>query len=148
MIEHYKETDTTMIDADQLLIERPALANRLFKEMMQLFDNGSLRPMPYRSFPATRIEDAFRYMQQSRQIGKVVVSFENGNAIPQQQIRPLPIQDEELRCDPTGSFLISGGLSGFGLKSATWLVDKGAKSLVLISRSGKVDEKSKEIMRN
>lgn len=131
------------IDADQLLIERPALANRLFKEMMQLFDNGSLRPMPYRSFPATRIEDAFRYMQQSRQIGKVVVSFDNGNGIPQQQISSLLTKDQELQCDSKGSFLISGGLSGFGLKSACWLVEKGAKSLVLISRSGKVDEKSK-----
>jgi len=134
------------IDADQLLIERPDLANRLFKEMMQLFDNGSLRPMPYRSFPATRIEDAFRYMQQSRQIGKVVVSFENGNGIAQQNIVPFALNEEELICDSKGAFLVSGGLSGFGLKSATWLSEKGAKCLVLISRSGKVDEESKLII--
>ena len=134
------------IDADQLLIERPALANRLFKEMMQLFDNGSLKPMPYRSFPATRIEDAFRYMQQSRQIGKVVVSFENGNAIPRQQIQSLAKPDRELSCDSKGCFLVTGGLSGFGLKSASWLSDKGAKSLVLISRSGAVDDVSHNII--
>ena len=103
-------------------------------------------PMPFRSFPATRIEDAFRYMQQSRQIGKVVVSFENGNAIPQHQIQLLTKPDEELSCDPTGSYLVSGGLSGFGLKSASWLTDKGAKSLVLISRSGKVDVSSQAII--
>jgi len=134
------------IDADQLLIERPTLANRLFKEMMSLFDNGSLRPMPFRSFPATRIQDAFRYMQQSRQIGKVVVSFENGNAIPQQQIQALPKQDQELQCDSKGCYLITGGLSGFGLKTASWLTEKGAKSLVLISRSANVDKTSKQII--
>ncbi|MCL4114250.1 UNVERIFIED_CONTAM: hypothetical protein GTU68_038127 [Idotea baltica] len=131
------------IDADQLLIERPNLANRLFKEMMSLFDNGSLRPMPYRSFPATRIEDAFRYMQQSRQIGKVVISFENGNQIPQGQIHALSTDEKSLECDPNGSYLVTGGLSGFGLKTATWLVEKGAKSLVLISRSASVDESAK-----
>ncbi len=134
------------IDADQLLIERPDLANRLFKEMMSLFDNGSLRPMPYRSFPATRIEDAFRYMQQSRQIGKVVISFENGNSISQDNIQALPSQDEELVCDPNGCYLVTGGLSGFGLKTASWLTEKGAKSLVLISRSANVDVPSKHII--
>ena len=134
------------IDADQLLIERSQLANKLFKEMMSLFDDGSLRPMPYRSFPATRIEDAFRYMQQSRQIGKVVVSFENGNAIQDSIIKPLPTKDKELLCDADASYLVTGGLSGFGLKTACWLVDKGARSLVLISRSAKIDEDSKLII--
>ena len=136
------------IDADQLLIERPDLANRLFKEMMSLFDNGSLRPMPYRSFPATRIEDAFRYMQQSRQIGKVVVSFENGNSISQENIHPLPSQEQELSCDPNACYLVTGGLSGFGLKTAGWLAEKGAKSLILISRSANVDEQSKQIIQS
>ncbi|WP_299876191.1 type I polyketide synthase [uncultured Cocleimonas sp.] len=137
------------IDADQLLIERPKLANRLFKEMMKLFDDGSLRPMPYRAFPATRIEDAFRYMQQSRQIGKVVVSFENSNSISQDDIHPLPMKDEELVCDSKASYLVTGGLSGFGLKTACWLVDKGARSLVLVSRSAnvsKTDEETKAIL--
>ncbi|MEE9325724.1 MAG: SDR family NAD(P)-dependent oxidoreductase [Cocleimonas sp.] len=135
------------IDADQLLIERPELANRLFKEMMSLFDNGSLRPMPYRSFPATRIQDAFRYMQQSRQIGKIVISFENGNGISAEEIEQLGTQDKELQCDATASYLVTGGLSGFGLKTACWLVEKGARSLILISRSAEIrdDEAKKTI---
>ena len=134
------------IDADQLLIERPDLANQLFKEMMSLFDDGSLRPMPYRSFSATRIEDAFRYMQQSRQIGKVVVSFVGDKAISPESIKPLKISQAELVCDPVASYLVTGGLSGFGLKTACWLVEKGAKSLVLISRSANVDDKSRSII--
>jgi len=134
------------IDADQLLIERPELANRLFKEMMTQFDEGSLRPMPYRSFPATRIQDAFRYMQQSRQVGKVIVSFKNGNAIPYDEIKALKAQDAELQCDNNASYLVTGGLSGFGLKTACWLVEKGARSLVLISRSATVSDESKVII--
>ncbi len=132
------------IDADQLLIERPELANRLFKEMMKLFDDGSLRPMPYRAFPASRIEDAFRYMQQSRQIGKVVVSFENENVVPKDKIYPLTTRDEELFCHANASYLVTGGLGGFGLKTACWLADKGAKSLVLVSRSANIAKTDKE----
>ena len=135
------------IDADQLLIERAELANRLFKEMMDLFNDGSLRPMPYRSFPAARIQDAFRYMQQSRQVGKVVVSFDQVDT-PDfiEQIEPLDVQGKELVCDAQGSYLVSGGLSGFGLKTASWLVDKGARSLVLVSRSASVSDQSRQII--
>jgi NADPH:quinone reductase-like Zn-dependent oxidoreductase/short-subunit dehydrogenase/acyl carrier protein len=135
------------IDADQLLIERAELANRLFKEMMALFNDGSLRPMPYRSFPAARIEDAFRYMQQSRQIGKVVVSFDHVDT-PDfiEQIEPLHSSDKELVCDAKGSYLVTGGLSGFGLKTASWLVEKGARSLVLVSRSASVSDQSRQII--
>jgi len=134
------------IDADQLLIERPELANRLFKEMMDLFEDGCLRPMPYRSFPARRVEDAFRYMQQSRQVGKVVLSFMGDNSIPVDMIKQIDVQQNEFKCITNGSYLVTGGLSGFGLKTACWLVDKGAKSLVLISRSAKVTDNSKKII--
>ncbi len=140
------------IDADQLLIERPELANRLFKEMMVHFDEGSLRPMPYRSFPATRVADAFRYMQQSRQIGKVVVSFEAAHeqvdAVPTELIQPLQKESKCYQCDENGSYLVTGGLSGFGLKTACWLVDKGARSLVLISRSATISDESASIIKD
>jgi len=120
------------VDADQLMVERSALAHRLFQEMMQLFEEGILRPLPYRVFPATRVADAFRYMQQSKQIGKVVVSF--GDAVPvAQNVAPF---EASLTLSAKSCYLVTGGLSGFGLKTARWLVDKGAKTLVLIGRSG------------
>ncbi len=135
------------IDADQLLIERADLANRLFKEMMGLFNDGSLRPMPFRNFPASRIHDAFRYMQQSRQVGKVIVSFDDCNTTDFiENIQPLHTQDEKLVCNPDASYLVTGGLSGFGLRTATWLVEKGARSLVLISRSANVSDDSQKII--
>ncbi|TXH66924.1 MAG: SDR family NAD(P)-dependent oxidoreductase [Thiothrix sp.] len=128
------------IDADQLLIERPQLAGRLFQEMMSLFQAGVLRPLPHRVFTAQRIQEAFRYMQQSRQIGKVIVSFET------EQLQPsLPVKTEgHLQLKAEASYLITGGLSGFGLKTAIWLAEKGAKTLVLLSRSGQASAEDRE----
>lgn len=37
---------------------------------------------------------------------------------------------------PLGSYIITGGLGGFGLELADWLVLRGVKNLVLVSRSG------------
>ena len=39
-------------------------------------------------------------------------------------------------CDPDKVYVITGGLGGFGLELATWLVERGAKQLCLTSRSG------------
>lgn len=39
-----------------------------------------------------------------------------------------------LHIDPQGSYLITGGLTGLGLKCAEWLADKGAKHLLLLGR--------------
>lgn len=120
------------IDADQLLIERPALAKRLFAEMMALFREGVLRPLPYRAFPANRVVEAFRYMQQSRQIGKVIVSFANGYPAPSMS----STSHKPLQLSPQGTYLVTGGLSGFGLATARWLAEQGANSLLLLNRRG------------
>lgn len=120
------------IDADQLLIARPDLAGRVFREVMALFRSGVLSPLPVRAFPAERVVDAFRYMQQARQIGKVVVSFDGARIVPQSL---LP-QHQEIRFDGQGAYLVTGGVSGFGLETAHWLARKGAGQLVLLSRRG------------
>jgi NAD(P)-dependent dehydrogenase (short-subunit alcohol dehydrogenase family) len=38
--------------------------------------------------------------------------------------------------DPEASYLIAGGLGGIGRSMARWLVDRGARHLILVSRSG------------
>lgn len=126
------------IDADQLMKVHPALTHKLFRDVMTLFSDGVLHPLPYQSFEADDVVDAFRYMQQARQIGKIVITYRNGiNHIhaPKQVHRPLQLS-------PAATYLVTGGLGGFGLKTAQWLVSKGARNLVLISRSGPVSSEA------
>ena len=121
------------IDADQLMSERPQLTRRLFGEMMALFEQGILHPLPFREFDANQVVEAYRYMQQARQIGKVVVTY--GNPIEQTvDTREQPQRALQLVADAT--YLVTGGLGGFGLRTAQWLIDKGARHLVLLGRRG------------
>src|SRR5690606_3391140 len=129
------------IDADQLMRERPALTRRLFGDMMALFEQGALHPLPYRAFDANDIVDAFRYMQQARQIGKVVVTYRN----PLREVHAPRVQASRtlaLRADAT--YLVTGGLGGFGLRTARWLAEKGARHLVLIGRSGAATDEARD----
>ncbi len=126
------------IDSDQLMKVQPALTQRLFGEMMALFNDGTLSPLPFTAFSHSQVIDAFRYMQQARQIGKVVVTYEQPIAPPRQE--QLGTASMQLPSD--ASYLVTGGLGGFGLKTAQWLVGKGARELVLLSRSGPASEEA------
>jgi acyl transferase domain-containing protein/NADPH:quinone reductase-like Zn-dependent oxidoreductase/acyl carrier protein len=128
------------IDADQLMRERPDLTRRLFAEMMDLFRAGELHPLPYHAFDADEVVDAFRHMQQARQIGKIVVTYGNGIAAPRRDRRA----DIALRLSADASYLVTGGLSGLGLRTARWLADKGARHLVLIGRSGPATQEAQQ----
>lgn len=127
------------IDADQLMSERPDLTRRLFQQIIALFNEGIFNPLPYHSFEADEVIDAFRYMQQSRQIGKIVVTYRNGISTVHRTGTPTPAA---LHLPAESTFLVTGGLSGFGLRTAEWLAGKGTRNLVLISRSGPVAEEA------
>ena len=120
------------IDADQLLIARPELTARLFREVMALFREKVLFPLPYRLYPAASIVDAFRTMQQAQQIGKVIVRMEGATVA----MEAAPALVAPLRFEPGSSWLISGGIAGFGLESARWLAERGVGHLVLVGRRG------------
>lgn len=121
------------IDADQILKDRPALGAELFRELMANFEKGALAPLPYTFFPAEAIVDAFRTMQQSRHIGKIVVG-------PPPAPRPAT---EHFALSADATYLVTGGVSGFGLAAAQRLVKLGARNLVLASRRGAATDEAR-----
>lgn len=118
------------IDADTLLVERPDLGRRMFAQVLEQFRAGHLHPLPHQRVPISRASEAFRLMQQSRHIGKIVISTEMDR---RDALRIVPARST-LRGD--GTYLVTGGLAGFGLETARWLVAQGVRNLALVSRSG------------
>ncbi|MEO6738835.1 MAG: KR domain-containing protein, partial [Chthoniobacteraceae bacterium] len=120
-----------VIAMDAIFSGDEALTREMLGELSDLVEKGALTPLPFRSFPACRIDAAFRLMASGKHIGKVVVSFpepfvpRRGEALPP----PFAIK-------PDGCYLITGGFGGFGKVLAEWLVNGGARHLVLSSRSG------------
>jgi acyl transferase domain-containing protein/NADPH:quinone reductase-like Zn-dependent oxidoreductase/short-subunit dehydrogenase/acyl carrier protein len=120
------------IDVDQLFLSRPQLTMRLFREILELFREGVLAPLPYRVFKNERVVNAFYEMMEARHIGKVIVS--QGDAKPQIE-RPKLIE-KHVHFEKETTWLVTGGLDGFGLESSRWLAARGVGNLVLISRRG------------
>ena len=117
------------IDLDQLFKQQPKRMGEMLGRLVPRFESGELEPLPITSFAADDTVGAFRFMQQGKHIGKVVVNYSK---------RPTSIQVGEyapLELDSHATYWIAGGLGGFGLQIARWMVEKGAKHLVLSGRS-------------
>ena len=118
------------IDLDRAMRERPRLISGLFQDLMADVRAGLLRPLPFRSFPIADVIAAFRSIAQAKHIGKVVITFEA------QDVSIVPSTEEEASFPDAATYLITGGLGGFGLAAARWMVSRGARHLVLVGRRG------------
>ena len=123
------------VDVDQLIGQHRELMQSILKELKDLFDSGALRPLPYRIFRGEHIEDAFRLMQRSGHIGKILIA-------PAENATERYPRNGRFPVDTVGVHVIFGGTSGFGLATAEWLADRGARHLVLASKSGRLDEQA------
>jgi NAD(P)-dependent dehydrogenase (short-subunit alcohol dehydrogenase family)/acyl carrier protein len=108
-----------------------SLTRQMLAEISTLVESGSLRPLPFRSFPAARVDAAFRLMAQGKHIGKVLVAFPE--VFRPQLGEPF---SAGFQVDPEGCYLITGAFGGFGKVLAQWLVETGARGLALVSRRG------------
>ena len=120
-----------VVAMDAVFAGDEALTRQMLEEISGLVEKGALCPLPFRSFPACRVDSAFRLMAQGKHIGKVVVAFPEPF---------LPRRGEPLRpafaINSDGCYLITGAFGGFGKVLAQWLVEGGARHLVLTSRGG------------
>ena len=120
-----------VIDMGQMLAGAPADVQRHLRHILGHFRSGAFKPLPNTVFPFSRAIEAFRQMAQGKHIGKIVLRAGGEEIVPQ---RRLPW--DALRLSSRGAYLIAGGLSGFGLELARWLVARGARHLVLAGRTG------------
>jgi NADPH:quinone reductase-like Zn-dependent oxidoreductase/acyl carrier protein len=115
------------VDIDQLVGQRD-IGYKIFAQVMRRFRDGTFAPLPHAVFDANRTSEAFHLMQHSAHIGKLVIR---------------PPQADTIRKPPSaftvngaGTHLVTGAFGGFGLETAKWLVENGARHLILIGRRG------------
>ncbi len=108
-------------DLLEVAVTHPIEIRRLLIQLMKEIEKGSLHLLPLEVWPLEKCEDAFRYMAQARHVGKVVINQCSKN-------NPIAISSN-------ASYLVTGAFGGVGLKLLSWLVEKGARSLILVGRS-------------
>lgn len=123
-----------LVDLIEVTKEQPKLIRSILLEIIRQLQLGTIEPLPCKVFPCDRVVEAFRYMQQAKHTGKIVVS-QNETCEPNNR---STIRDD-------ASYLITGGFGALGLQVANWLVEKGAKHLLLVGRNQPSDEAKDQI---
>jgi len=113
-------------DLVELTRQHPETIGGLLRELVARVEAGELDPPPVRRFEARMEREAFRHMARARHVGKVVVTRD---AVPSSSDA---VDSETVRPDAT--YLVTGGLGALGRQVAGWLVKRGARNLVLVSR--------------
>lgn len=107
-----------------------------FYRLKHDIESGIVQPLKSTVFDANDIEFAFRYLASAKHIGKVLLKIRHHH----DDLKSLPIKIlPRVTCDPEESYIIVGGLGGFGIELADWLILRGCKKLVLTSRRGITD---------
>ncbi|MFD7306369.1 SDR family NAD(P)-dependent oxidoreductase, partial [Streptomyces pharetrae] len=102
----------------------------MLTELLELFEQGVLTPLPVASWDVRRAPEAFRYLSQARHIGKVVLTV------------PAPPAGSG-----AGTALVTGATGTLGRLVARHLVERhGVRNLLLVSRSGPAADGAAELV--
>lgn len=117
------------VDLIELHRNRPDTFATVWKEVLGAFEEGRLKPLHCTEYPLAEATTAFRTMAAADHIGKLVLT------VPGEGDAPAVLPERDLPVEEGGAYIVTGGLRGLGLATATWLAAHGAGHVVLNGRS-------------
>jgi len=126
------------------MFEHPRYSRKLQVMMAELLAKDEVVPLPTHVFAPEHVTDGLRFLSSGKHRGKVLIGSmrdfaagvaagtDLGGAAAWNSLAPQLSPQFHTR----GRHIITGGLGGFGLELARWLVEKGADRVVLTSRFG------------
>ncbi|RMZ80672.1 hypothetical protein DV738_g2743, partial [Chaetothyriales sp. CBS 135597] len=137
-----KNASFSFIDIGLIATDNGHLFSRILDDVVRLVGDGCISaPKPLHIYSYSQIPEAFRAMQGGSHIGKFVLEPRDDDVV-----KIVPSQKPSYRFNENATYLITGGLGGLGRSIAKWMASRGAKNLILISRSGLDNPAAKELV--
>ena len=122
----------TSFDLNELGWAKPAVHEQLLKDVVSLYNTKQLRPIsPIHRYDISELSTAYRKFSTGTHVGKIVITYRD----PHTQVRALK-KANSLRFRADASYLLIGALGGLGRSLCQWMISRGARNLIFISRSG------------
>ncbi|KAF2758829.1 polyketide synthase [Pseudovirgaria hyperparasitica] len=130
------------IDLTKVASYKPQLMQRLLADVCGLMSKGIISPIsPVKIYSICETELAFRALQSGKAMGKLVVVPHPTDTILASKRK---VGDNILHADAT--YVIIGGTGGLGRSLAKWMSSKGARNIVLTSRSATINARIQALM--
>ena len=115
------------IDPVELFVHRPGYCCSLLRDMIEPLELGELALLPFETMPVGRLAGALARVAEIATGRNLVLMMRDRDAV----VAPA---DAAPRFSGDATYLITGGLGGLGLYLADWMLECGARHLVLMSR--------------
>ncbi|RAL12372.1 uncharacterized protein BO97DRAFT_451580 [Aspergillus homomorphus CBS 101889] len=125
------------------LLERPEMSTRLVRQVLNLYDEEKIRPIrPLKVFSSIEMTEAFHNLQLGLHLGKMVIRT------PEASERSLmALSRRNSKFSPLLTYFLVGGLGGVGRAIATWMVERGARHFLFMSRSAGTTKQDQSFLR-
>ncbi|KAI9653222.1 MAG: Type I Iterative PKS [Bathelium mastoideum] len=141
-IPHHGNNKSFMsVDLISMAVERPQKIEALLSDVSDLLGTSKIKLIGTTVFPISEVETVFKALQHGNVPGKLIIEPQPGDLV---KATPSKIRKDLLQPDAT--YVLVGGTGGLGRSMALWMVDNGAKNVVLVSRSGRTTGKVKELI--
>ncbi|KAI0015263.1 polyketide synthase [Xylariomycetidae sp. FL0641] len=116
---------------------------RAWQAIMKLWSTKVIRAVhPVVTYPVRELETALRRMQRGSHIGKLVLL-----PGPDSEVKVLTRPNDTANLDdPNSTYLIAGGLGGIGYSLACWMMERGARHILIVSRSAESHPQAAPLM--
>ena len=102
------------------MVDDPLLSRELSQACLDLLDRGVVPPLPVTVFPYGDYAKALRLMTSRPAPGQAGAAGAAGG----RNAPDFPIDDRRPLLDPDATYLVTGGLGGFGQRLLPYLVDR------------------------
>ena len=125
-------TSHDSLDISAIASSRPEHLIRTLSNISRLLRYAKIRSVfPIKTHGISEVAAALQALQTDGSHGKVIIEPKDDELILAPRVERV---DEPLTSDAT--YVLIGGTGGLGRSMATWMIGKGAKNIVLLSRSG------------
>ncbi len=125
-----RQVSFSSVNLPAMMRHRGQNVHRALTEIARLITEKVLVPVwPITTYPIAKAAQAFQQVMTGKSTGKVVLTTGKGEIVP-----VLP-RRQSVRLSPNASYLLVGGVGGIGRSIVTWMIERGAKNLILLSRS-------------
>ncbi|KAM7191954.1 polyketide synthase [Naviculisporaceae sp. PSN 640] len=131
------------VDLRHIAVYRKDILRTILESVVDLVQQGKLRPpTPVRTYKVSQVEHAFRYLQSGKNVGRIIIEI-NHNTPVQKFITP---SYKAWRFDPEAAYLVAGGLGGIGRSILGWMADRGARHILVPSRTGAASSEASRLV--
>lgn len=142
-LEFFQRSATfSSFDLGVVVDARPELARVLMEALEGYYRAGKIAPIPEISASdVAHLDQVLLGFSKGTHIGKLVVTFTD----PDSLVKMVPAVPRA-RFDPEAQYVLTGGFGGLARAIIDWMVERGARHLLVLSRSGASSPESKSFI--